>query len=293
MDLQRYDDVEAFARAAEPFLAAREAEHNLPLGILTGLRRQPAMYGTPPYLAVVAEGADVIAVALRTPPFNVILSLIPEAARAPEALDLLVADLATDQPDLTGVLGPSALSRDFAARWQTRTGRGYRQAMSERIYQLSTVRPVSGVSGRMRHATPDDRAVLERWLAAFHAEAQPDSDHLDAMEWVDQAFASPLRTIALWEEGGAPVSLAGGARNTPTGARVGPVYTPPERRGKGYASACVAALSQEMLDSGRRFCFLFTNLANPTSNHIYQTIGYEPVSDVDVYRFDLGTIPSA
>src|SRR5690348_18512187 len=105
MDLQRYTDVEAFAHVAEPFLAAREAVHNLPLGILTSLRRQPEAYALAPYLAVVAEGADVIAVALRTPPFNVILSLIPEAARALEALDLLVADLATDQPDLTGVLG--------------------------------------------------------------------------------------------------------------------------------------------------------------------------------------------
>lgn len=287
MELRRFEDAEAFARVAEPFLAAREAEHNLPLGILTTLRRQPAAYKTPPYLATVMEGDAVLAVALRTPPFNALLSLIPESARAPEVLDRLVADLAADQPDLPGILGPSDLSRAFAERWQARTGRAYRAGIQERIYRLSAVRPVSGVAGSMRHATAADREVLTRWLMAFHAEAQPDSDHVDAKEWLDQAFASPLRTIALWEDGGQPVSLAGGARNTPTGARVGPVYTPTERRGRGYASACVAALSQELLESGRRFCFLFTNLANPTSNHIYQVIGYEPVSDVDVYRFQV------
>ena len=63
------------------------------------------------------------------------------------------------------------------------------------------------------------------------------------------------------------------------------MYTPPEQRGHGYASAATAALSQLLLERGRRFCFLFTDLANPTSNHIYQTIGYQPVCDVDIYHF--------
>jgi predicted GNAT family acetyltransferase len=73
---------------------------------------------------------------------------------------------------------------------------------------------------------------------------------------------------------------------TPNGIRIGPVYTPPGLRRRGYASACVAAASQAQLDSGRRSCFLFADNANPTSNHIYLTIGYQPVSDVTVYRFD-------
>ena len=67
--------------------------------------------------------------------------------------------------------------------------------------------------------------------------------------------------------------------------RVNAVYTPPGLRGRGYASACVAALSQKLLDEGRRYCFLFTDLANPTSNRIYQAVGYEAVVDVDEYKF--------
>jgi predicted GNAT family acetyltransferase len=81
------------------------------------------------------------------------------------------------------------------------------------------------------------------------------------------------------------VSLAGYGSPTPNGMRVGPVYTPPELRGRGYASAVTAAASHRAFASGKRFCFLFTNLANPTSNSIYQQIGYRPVLDVNVWRF--------
>jgi predicted GNAT family acetyltransferase len=282
MHLERYTDAASFYQRAEPFLLAHEAEHNLQLGICTTLLRQPEVYPLPPYLGVVEEDGEIITVALRTPPHNLILSLIPRTDRAPEALALLARDVAQDHPDLPGVLGPSAWSEALA----------HRQGMRERIYALTAVRPPAGVPGQMRRATEADRALLERWLAAFAAEALRDDEPLDPREWVARALASPLRTVCLWDDGQA-VSLACAGNPTPNGIRIGPVYTPPELRGRGYASACVAALSQQMLDSGRRFCFLFTDLANPTSNHIYQTIGYEPVSDVALYRFERGAIASA
>ena len=84
---------------------------------------------------------------------------------------------------------------------------------------------------------------------------------------------------------GTVVSMAGFAGPTPNGIRVAWVYTPPDNRGKGFAGACVAALSQKLLDEGRKFCFLYTDLANPISNHVYQRIGYEPVTDATVYSF--------
>ena len=89
----------------------------------------------------------------------------------------------------------------------------------------------------------------------------------------------------LWEVEGIVVSMAGFAGPTPNGIRVAWVYTPPENRGKGFAGACVAALSQKLLDDGRKFCFLYTDLANPISNHVYLKIGYEPVTDATVYSF--------
>src|SRR5438093_1092376 len=105
-----------------------------------------------------------------------------------------------------------------------------------------------------------------------------------------EARANAERWIAggrlrLWEDG-VVVSMAGASGPTPNGIRVGAVYTPPDKRRRGYASALVAALSQEQLDTGKKFCFLYTDLANPTSNKIYQDVGYEPVCDIDEYIFE-------
>ena len=89
----------------------------------------------------------------------------------------------------------------------------------------------------------------------------------------------------LWEVDGQAVSLVVAGSPTPNGIRIGPVYTPPVARRHGYASALTAAVSQEQIDRGNRYCFLYTDLANPTSNQIYQAIGYEPVTDVAQYSF--------
>ena len=103
-----------------------------------------------------------------------------------------------------------------------------------------------------------------------------------------KSAALPLpqsRHLLLWEVEDSPVSMAGFTGRTPNGIRVAWVYTPPDYRGKGFAGTCVAALSQKLLDDGRRFCFLYTDLANSISNHVYQTIGYEPIADSTVYSF--------
>ena len=107
-------------------------------------------------------------------------------------------------------------------------------------------------------------------------------------EQAEKDAALPLRKsrhLLLWEVEGAAVSMAGYSGRTPNGIRIAWVYTPPENRGKGFAGACVAALSQKLLDDGRKFCFLYTDLANPVSNHVYQKMGYEPVTDATVYSF--------
>jgi hypothetical protein len=137
----------------------------------------------------------------------------------------------------------------------------------------------------MRRAAEQDRALLAAWIEAFRREALPDDEsRADVNRKVDRWLHERDRTAWLWEVDGRAVSFAGSGSPTPNGIRIGPVYTPPEDRRHGYASALVAAASQELLDQGRRFCFLFTDLANPTSNHVYKAIGYEPVTDVDQYR---------
>ena len=282
LELRAFDDVDAFLAVTGGFLEAREAEHNLIFGISAYVRDQPNAFGDrPPYFAAVLAGGRVVAAALRTPPFNLVLGEVDDAA----AIPLLVADRVAD--DLPGVLGPVDQARAFAEQWAAATGRSWIRRTSERIFRLRAVIGPRPVRGLLRTATRADRDLVATWLHAFHREALAEDDPEAAEALTDRWLEGRGRTLWLWDDDGI-VSLCGVGGATPHGIRIGPVYTPPERRGHGYASALVAQASQLQLDAGRQFCFLFTDLANPTSNHIYRTIGYEPVRDVDEYRFGLG-----
>jgi predicted GNAT family acetyltransferase len=137
----------------------------------------------------------------------------------------------------------------------------------------------------MRAYEDGDRELVLAWMDAFVEEALPESSPEDAEGWLERKLASEDGGIVLWVDDGEPVSFAGCGGPTPNGIRVGPVYTPPELRRRGYASALTAELTKMLLERGRKFCFLFTDLANPTSNSIYRRIGYEPVSDADQWVF--------
>jgi predicted GNAT family acetyltransferase len=217
--------------------------------------------------------------AIRTPPRNLVLSEVDDA----EALRLVVSDLVGTE--IPGVLGPKGHAHAFAELWSARTGTTARRHMGERIFRLTSVRPPRPVSGTVRLAANTERAVLIDWLSAFAREALGATDTSDIAKAVDHWLARQGRAMYVWDDRGA-VSMCGVGGETPHGIRIGPVYTPPGLRRRGYASAIVAAVSQAQLDRGRQFCFLFTDLANPTSNHIYQEIGYEPVRDVDVFLFE-------
>jgi uncharacterized protein len=138
----------------------------------------------------------------------------------------------------------------------------------------------------MRLATQADRQLVLDWSRAFEHESMPADAPGGRIEAnVDRRLASPTSGIALWEND-EPVSLAGFGGRTPHGVRIGPVYTPPGLRRHGYASALVAHLTKFLLDRGSDFCFLYTDLANPTSNQIYQNVGYEFVAESVDYAFD-------
>lgn len=281
--VHRHDRVAEFIAAAGAFLEAREAEHNLILGVCTNITRHPELVADRPpgFLTVTDDRGTVVAASIRTPPFNQVLSEMEPGDAA-----LLADALADDGDELPGVLGPTAAARRFADRWQDRTGLAYERVLAERILRLSEVVPPRSVGGTWRVAGDEDRATLAAWYLAFAEEATPEQPAVDDIDAIVDRWVRRIgRTMYLWEDGGQPASLAGAGGETPNGTRIGPVYTPPELRRRGYASNLVAAVSQAQLDAGRRFCFLFTDLTNPTSNKIYRQIGYEPVSDVDQYRF--------
>ena len=278
MQLVRYEDVHAFAARVEPFMVRREADHNLALGLLTELRRFPQGYPGPNYYATVEQAGEVLLVALRTPPHPLNLS----HAIDPTAVELVAHDLVGRTFAPTHVTGPSETSLAFAETWRSLTEQAYRREVALRIYRLERVRAPAGVPGSMRRATWDDLELLAAWIEGFMQDAHGEGDAALARRNAERWLSSPVRAMYLWEDG-RPVAMTGVGGPTPNGARVGAVYTPPAHRRRGYASALVAAASQATLDSGRSFVFLFTDLANPTSNHIYQQIGFEPVCDVDEY----------
>jgi predicted GNAT family acetyltransferase len=281
VEIRRIDSVDGFLAAAGAFLAAREAEHNLLLGICSGLQAIAAGDAAPdeptPVFFVATSGDRLVLAAVRTPPYNLVLSEVDDGT----AVDALAEELAGD--DLPGVLGPAEHAAAFATRWGPANGRTPRLAMSERIFRLTSVRMPPLPPGCLRPATVVDRPLVVEWYEAFGQEALPGAPLANIERQVDRRMAEG--GIYLWHRD-APVSMAVAGSRTPNGSRVGPVYTPPERRRQGYASACVAAVSQAQLDAGRSFVFLFTDLANPTANHIYREIGFEPVRDVESWLFE-------
>ena len=280
MELTAFQSVETFYKRAEAFLLEREGEHNLILGLCAYLTRNPPSTEQQPYLSIVEQQGRVVAAALMTPPNRMTLSY---ATRA-KAIPLIAANAYTRYKALPGVVGSTPFSEQFAAEWHRLSAQTYSLAMAERIYQLEKVNPVTGVPGSLRKAAEKDRPILCQWLAEFNEEALGETDTSRLASLVDRLLRFETQGMFIWEDG-QPVSMAGFSRPTPNGICVMAVYTPPPLRGRGYASACVAALSQLLLDGGRRYCFLYTDLANPTSNHIYQTMGYKPICDAAMYNF--------
>jgi uncharacterized protein len=278
-EVVRLDDAGAFLAEAEPLLLADEARHNLILGLAGTIRDAPGLYPVQDFW-LVRDGGEVTAAALRTPPYNLILA----RPRSPQALAAIAEAVAGE--DLPGAVGSEPEAEEFAELWSRHSGRPARTNMRQGVYALERVEPPKGVSGSARVATSDDHELALRWWIAFGEEVLheggPAKERAEIS--VEHRLTSPRSGFMLWEDGGEVVSLAGWGGPTPNGIRIGPVYTPPELRGRGYATALTAELSRRLLDGrlfegGRRFCFLYTDLANPTSNKIYERIGYRRVAE--------------
>ena len=277
MDVRRLEDPAAFLEAASPLLLADEARHNLMLGIVGTLRDHPSHY--PEYrLWLADDGSETVGAAVRTPPHHLVVAR-PRDDAALEALASAIDD------ELPGVVAAQPEVEAFAAAWAARTDAKPRTNRAQGVFSLDRVEPPATVSGRMRDAGIEDRPLLLDWFRAFMEEAigeTPDGESV--AHAVDYRLDAEHAGVALWDDG-RTVSLAAFGNPTPNGIRIGPVYTPPEYRRRGYASALVAELSERLL-AERRFCFLFTDLANPTANRIYEQIGYRRVCEAAEIVFE-------
>jgi GNAT superfamily N-acetyltransferase len=279
--VKRLDDPAAFLASAETLLLTDEARHNLMLGIAGSLRDHPGLYLEFRGWMVELDGG-VVGAALQTPPYNLVVGRPSEAG----AVEALAGAIWAEGVGLPGVTAAVPEVDDFSGAWLTRAGLRRRARMRQRIYRLTGVHPVHGVSGHARPATAADRPLLLAWVHAFAEESFADVDPKAAARQVDARLDRGAGGFSFWEDAGEPVSLVGWGGATPNGVRVGPVYTPPGLRRRGYATALTAAVSADQLAAGKRFCFLYTDLENPTSNRIYMSIGYEPVCDSVDYVFE-------
>ncbi|MFE9927693.1 GNAT family N-acetyltransferase [Streptomyces sp. NPDC005533] len=274
-------DIDAFLGRAEVFLHSRPVVHTVLLTLTNALRGSggTALGPDAPLFGTLSRDGEVRAAFARTPQQGLVITPLS----APEVA-ALVACLLGDGESLQGVTGDRESVEQFAEAWRQGTGAGVVQQRSERLYGLDTLRATDPApAGRARVANWSDRTQLVRWAQEYTVAIGDVSDR-DFGAWADARLA--YGGVTLWESAdGKPVSMAGSSRLIAGQVRIAPVYTPSHLRGHGYASAVTAAVTQAALNIGADNVLLFTDLANPISNALYQRLGYRPVADFISCRF--------
>ena len=275
MTYTEHPNAESFLAIARAALERHESANGLMLGICLRLISQPRAYGSQPYLATVESDAGLRVAAVMTPPYK--LQLYAEDDRDLAGFEWVADALLQGKWPVPGVMAGEAVADSFASIWCRQAGANYRIAMRQGIYELRHVVHPRYPAGEFRPAAVEDIKIVRQWARGFHRDCFGDDRDEQSMRAAKEGVQSG--DLFLWVDG-VPTSMAARRRPAPHGEAVSYVYTPPNQRGKGYATAVVARLSQIILDDGKQFCTLYTNLANPTSNSIYQKIGYTRVADI-------------
>ncbi|HZZ43372.1 MAG TPA: GNAT family N-acetyltransferase [Tepidisphaeraceae bacterium] len=269
MILQSFESAAEFREKALPWLLQHEAENCTILGVLNYPEVQRW---------IVWDGEKPAGIAVHGAGRNVVLYFMCSEAAAE-----ILGREAKRWSRVAGVYAPAGAARVFQSAYAEVTGRKSTLHMRLAVHRLERVQDLaSQAKGSLHQAMEEDLDLLAGWCDEF-------------ARYIGEPLADPVehargmiaqRRVFLWKDGGRAVSTAAWAGPTPNGIRINQVYTPPAIRNRGYASALVAALSRRLLDEGRKFCFLNTDLNNPTSNNIYAKIGYVRVADFATYRFD-------
>ena len=265
------------------YLEKRESENNLPFGLAHTLAKDPHYYGPElPLLLSILENGCTVGVAVRTPPHRIVLSVIENEFEV--VIELLVRYLHTADAPIPGVVGPEIESRCFAGKWiRAVPGVSARPAKRLRVFEARSVVDVPLSPGRLRHAEIEDLPLMAMWIEKFSSEAigkesEPGKAERNAVKYIAE------RILYVWDHDG-PVSIVKESRAMKNGAVISLVYTPPEMRSRGYATSSVYQLTKKLLSDDYKFCNLFTDLANPASNHIYPKVGYAPLGDTLEFDF--------
>ncbi|MFX1365334.1 MAG: GNAT family N-acetyltransferase [Promethearchaeota archaeon] len=283
MKVQFYEDIEKYNEVVVPFLIKKEAENNLIFSVLNAIRNNPTRYGDEkPFLLTVKHNDEIKLVSLRTPPYNQLISYTENL----KSIDTLIDIMLRKNMQLPGITGFKDGVKRFIQLWCEDKNLKPQLIRNERVYKLEKVS--KGFLGNREFfvGTEGNQSLILSWAREFILEALNETEEsfiTRSLEGVKNDIKA--KKIFLLKDGQEIVSMARKAGKTPNGNLVNLVYTPPNLRRKGYATESVAKLSKLILEEGNLFCFLFTDLMNPVSNTIYQKIGYNPVIDVDEFKF--------
>lgn len=268
--------VEEFQAKAGSWLNQKETQNNLILGITSNIASKPISERQEHYFWTVEKDGEVVGAAFWTPPYKFTITEMEK-----DSLTVLANTIRDSHPHIPGVGGPKETAKHFSHLWNLKTHKSPLLETSMRLYHLEKVQETPVNTGVFQCAQEKERELLTEWLGKFYREVDL-SEEVDEKTMVENYLRE--QRLFIWEDNGHR-AMAGYSGSTANGVRVNMVYTPPEFRQKGYATSLVTALSRRLLDSGKKFCCLYTDLLNPTSNSIYQKIGYQPVCDWNAYKF--------
>lgn len=273
MQYTEYADAAGFLARTRTILERDECANNLMLGNCLRLLSESPVFEQPPLFATIDRDGELALAAVMTLPYP--LQIYVEDGDC-TGVDLLAAKLAQCGRRIASVIGRENVGRAFAEKWSSATGAAARTRVRQLLYELrSVVQPIYP-PGYFRVAESGDIELAREWARCFHEDCFHDGETERAVRNAEEKLRQG--GLFFWVNG-ERVSMAARTRPTPRGEAVCMVYTPPQERGRGYASAVVASLSQRILNEGKTFCTLYTDLDNPTSNSIYRRIGYQPVAD--------------
>lgn len=278
--VRTYADAESFLGNTQAQLELNEVANSLMLGVCLRLARFPERVRTPLYLKTLEDEEGLVLAAMMTPPHKLVV--YGRQGDLDGAAMLLAKDLAGGGWKVPGVRGPTEVARSVAQGWVDSTAQRCERERQQRVYELREVKTPVPLRGRLRLATVADVELVAGWRYGFYKAVFGQADGEEARLAAERGIGN--EDVFLWEDE-RPVSMATKTRPTTNGISVSLVYTPPQWRGRGFATACVGELSRLLLASGWGYCALFAEVDNAAAIRVYQKIGYEPVREYEEYAF--------
>lgn len=288
MKCNHYHNVKEFYKDTFPIFLKDEVQNTLPLGnvVLGNNGGEPDGWRNTKnwFMATITDNLNnILLSAIMTPPFNITMYETDNIANV-DAVNFLCDYLISKNISIPGITSENNLAERFAKIYTKKINMDYKIRTNMRIYKLEKVNENIALVGKLRRAKEKDLFFLPYWYDAFYNDCSLINQNFDdAVLAAKRAINKNMFYIL--EDDGMPVSIASCQREIVTGRCVNMVYTPPYFRKKGYASSCVAQVSQIVLDRNYKYVSLFTDLDNPISNSIYQKIGYKVVCDYNELEF--------